>query len=130
MDSFIKTYKKIISESEDFVRPDYDSAKSILEENGYAPLRGRSWDDGYSTCWGKNYSANILFVIKTMGSGYKDMPDGGSYATSLKVMSCEIYFTKANKASLFYSDSCKTVDDALNQLDSAIEEIKKEFIGE
>ena len=127
MNEFIEAYNKIISENDEMNRPEYDKAISTLEENGYSPLTGRMWDDGYATYWGKKYSENILFVIKTMGSNYEKESNGGSYATKLHVLNCEIVFTKVNKATLFYSDARGSVDQALSQLNSAIEEIKKEF---
>ena len=71
MDAFTEAYNKIISENDEVNRPEYDNAISTLEENGYSPLTGRMWDDGYATYWGKKYSENILFVIKTMGSNYE-----------------------------------------------------------
>jgi hypothetical protein len=139
MNKFNKIYNKIVAESESLgrpnppSRPNFDKAIQTLKQNGYSRMTGRQlelWDDdGYSTYWCKKYSENILFVIAIQGSGYVERPDGGSYATKIVVSECEIAFTKVNKASLFYSDRMCNVDAALIKLNSAFEEIKKEFIG-
>ena len=118
MDKFTKTYRKLIAESEGAQESfdEGDALAAVLEENGYAPMEGRAWetDDGYSVYWGKNLSENIVFLVKV---------------SSGSVRECEICFTKVNRATLFYSNTCKDANQAISQLDAAFEEIKAEFVG-